>query len=228
MHELIEQLKQKQLLWQGNEVSAQSIAFSAASSGFSALDEKLAGGLPANGVVDLQSISGIGELRLLFPHLRTADDGRLIVFIQPPANLNAEALLAEQLDINRILLIEPNTTQHAFWAAEQCLKSGACSHVLLWCDEVEIHQARRFQVGCETGNCRHILFRSAQTRLFSLPITLAMHLTAHDRGLEVQITKCKGVWEPKPFVLDMQSFWPQLTHHQPTQKVVPFPVRQQG
>lgn len=228
MHELIEQLKKKQLLWQGNEVSSQQASRSAVSSGFEVLDEKLAGGLPANGVIELQSLGGIGELRLLFPHLRAADDGRLIAFIQPPANLNAETLLAERIDTNRILLVESQTTQHAFWAAEQCLRSGACSHVMLWCDDVEIHQARRFQVGCETGNCRHILFRSAQTRLFSLPISLAMHLTPHDVGLQVQITKYKGQWEPKPFLLNMHPFWPQLTHHQPQHKVVSFPSRKLG
>ncbi len=228
MHELIEHLKQKQWLWQGVNTSRQTMPLSLASTGFEEFDRRLDGGFPEQGVIDLHSLSGIGELRLLFPHLRHADDGRLIVFIQPPADLNAETLIAEQMDTERTLLIEPQTTRHAFWAAEQCLKSGACSHVLLWCDEVEIHQARRFQVGCETGHCRQFLFRPAQQRLFSLPVSLSLRLTPHDSGIDVQITKRKGHWDPKPFTIAMDRFWPQLVLHTPSPVIIPFPVRKQG
>lgn len=227
MNEFIEQLKQKQWLWQGNKPVSLNMAASLASTGFSELDEKLDGGMPEHGVIDLQSLSGIGELRLLLPHLRHTDDGRLIVFIEPPAPLCAEALIAEQLDINRVLLIQPKHNNHALWSAEQCLKSGACSHVMLWCDHIEIHQARRFQVSAEIGRCRQFLFRQEQARGFSLPVSLSMQLAPHSQGLEANITKRKGRWEPKPFTINMAPQWPQLVLPQQA-KVVPFRTRQRG
>jgi hypothetical protein len=228
MNELIEHLKQKQWLWQGDKPTDTVLPTPSATTGFKALDQRLDGGLPDQGVIDLQSLSGIGELRLLLPHLRHADDGRLIVFIQPPAALHAEALAAEQLDSNQTLLIHPKNSQHAFWAAEQCLKSGACSHVFLWCETVEIHQARRFQVSCEMGRCRHILLRHAHERIFSLPVSLSMCLSPNHHGIEAQITKRKGRWEPKPFVINMSEFWPQLVLPQQTSTAISFPVRKRG
>lgn len=224
MHEFIEQLKQKQWLWQGNKPTPLNMPTSLASTGFSELDQKLDGGLPEQGVIDLQSPAGIGELRLLFPHLRHADDGRLMVFIQPPAPLYAEALVCEEFDSNRILLIQPENKKHAFWAAEQCLKSGACSHVMLWCDNVEIHQARRFQVSAEVGRCRQFLFRNEQERGFSLPVSLSMQLKPHPQGIEAQITKRKGRWEPKPFSINMAQQWPHLVLQARPHVVIPFPT----
>ena len=226
MNEFIEQLKQKQWLWQGNKPSALMMPESLASTGFSEFDQKLEGGLPEHGVIDLQSLGGIGELRLLFPHLRHADDGRLIVFIQPPAPLHSEALVSEQLDSNRVILIQPDNKKHAFWAAEQCLKSGACSHVMLWCGDVEIHQARRFQVSAEAGRCRQFLFRSEQKCGFSLPVSLSMQLAPHPQGIKAKITKRKGRWEPNPFTINMAQQWPQLVLQKQPQVVIPFPSKQ--
>jgi hypothetical protein len=222
MHELIEQLKDKQWLWHGNKPASLTMPTSLASTGFAELDQKLEGGMPEQGVIDIQSPPGIGELRLLFPHLRHADDGRLLVFIQPPAPLYAEALVSEQLDNNRILVIQPKTQQHGLWAAEQCLKSGACSHVMLWCDKVEIHQARRFQVSAEMGRCRQFLFRNAQQQGFSLPVSLSMQLAPHPQGIEARITKRKGRWEPNPFTINMAQQWPTLVLQARSQVVVPF------
>ena len=56
---------------------------------------------------------------------------------------------------NNILIVFPNSVKEALWAAEQCLKSGACSAVLFWCQSLEVHQVRRFQVAAEAGSCVH-------------------------------------------------------------------------
>lgn len=225
MYELIEQLKQKQWLWQGKMPHEPQHHYS---TGFALLDQKLDGGFPKHGVIELQTTSGIGELRLLLPHLTQNNDGRLSVFIRPPGYLCAEMLATEKLDHNQVLLIYPDSAQHALWAAEQCLKSGACSNVMLWQTELEVHQARRLQVASETGSCLHFLFQQPQQSLFSLPVNLSMTLTPHPQGLEVTITKRKGGWSRGSFVLDMSQRWPHLSIQKPDPVVIPFPLRKQG
>ncbi len=82
MYELIEHLKNKQLIWQGSRTHVEQ---DFQPTGFALLDEKLQGGFPKHGVIELQSSSGIGELRLLTPHLRRSLAKGLVVFIHPQA-----------------------------------------------------------------------------------------------------------------------------------------------
>ena len=225
MYELIEHLKQKQWLWQANQTPESQDYYS---TGYSLLDQKLEGGFPKHGVVELQSSQGIGELRLLLPHLQQTSQERLVVFIQPPGYLCAQHLSAQGMDCNKVLLINPNTPKEALWAAEQCLKSGACSNVLLWATDLEVHQARRLQVASETGNCLSFLFKTEQRSLFSLPVSLSMTLHPHSLGLEITITKRKGGWPHGSFVLDMHHYWPSLTVQASDPVVLPFSLRKQG
>jgi len=225
MYELIEHLKQKQWLWSGSQTPDNGDYYP---TGHDLLDQKLEGGFPKHGVVELQGASSIGELRLLLPHLRNTSQERLSVFIQPPGYLCAEQLNNEGLDNNKVLLIYPQTDKEALWAAEQCLRSGACSNVLLWHPELEVHQARRLQVASEHGNCLNFIFKTAKKSLFSLPVSLSMTLLPHALGIEITITKRKGGWPQGSFVIDMSAAWPSLTLQPKSPVVIPFPIRQQG
>lgn len=225
MYELIEHLKQKQWLWQANQAPESQDYYS---TGYSLLDQKLEGGFPKHGVVELQSSQGIGELRLLLAHLKQTSHERLAVFIQPPGYLCAQHLSTQEMDCNKMLLIYPKSQKEALWAAEQCLKSGACSNVLLWATDLEVHQARRLQVASETGNCLSFLFKTEQKSLFSLPVSLSMTLHPHSLGLEITITKRKGGWPHGSFVLDMHHYWPSLTVQPNEPVILPFPLRKQG
>lgn len=225
MYELIEHLKQKQWLWSGSQTPDSGDYYS---TGHDLLDQKLEGGFPKHGVVELQGASSIGELRLLFPHLKNTSQERLSVFIQPPGYLCAEQINNEGLDNNKVLLIYPQNDKEALWAAEQCLRSGACSNVLLWHPELEVHQARRLQVASEHGNCLHFIFKTAQKSLFSLPVSLSMTLLPHALGVEITITKRKGGWPQGSFVIDMSAAWPSLTLQPKPPVIIPFPIRQQG
>lgn len=225
MYELIEHLKQKQWLWQANQAPESQDYYS---TGYSLLDQKLEGGFPKHGVVELQSSQGIGELRLLLPHLKQTSHERLAVFIQPPGYLCAQHLSTQEMDCNKMLLIYPKSQKEALWAAEQCLKSGACRNVLLWAADLEVHQARRLQVASETGNCLSFIFKTEQKSLFSLPVSLSMTLHPHSLGLEITITKRKGGWPHGSFVLDMHHYWPSLTVQPNEPVILPFPLRKQG
>ncbi len=233
MSELVEHLKQKQWLWQGSNTRCEH---EMVTSGFEHLDAKLNGGFPRHGVVEIQSSPGIGELRLLLPQLSAASRAasteahaaRLMVFIQPPGMLSIQQLAAAGISVNQIIVIEPQNEQHALWAAEQCAKSGACSHVLLWAHDLQVHQARRLQVASETGQCLQFLFRQPQAHQLSLPVSLSLALHPSEQGLQLEINKRKGGWQHGRFSIDMKREWPDLALKPRDSVVVPFPRVQQG
>ncbi|KZN49645.1 translesion DNA synthesis-associated protein ImuA [Pseudoalteromonas luteoviolacea] len=210
MANLIDFLQHQNLVWQGTEnAPASRQVYETVSTGFGDLDKQLHGGLPKQGVVDIQSQVGIGELRLLLPYLRKQT--RMCAVIHPPALLNAHALFHQGVDTGQFLVITPNSPQEALWAAEQCLKSGACGSVLLWHGDLEVHQVKRLQLAAQTGQGLICILRSGIKQSASLPVCLSLKLAPHELGLRVQVIKRRGGWAKPDFVLDMSTNWPELT-----------------
>lgn len=237
MSVLIEQLTRRQLLWHGD---SQQLAYQAVASGYPELDQQLAGGLPATGLIDIQTDAGIGELRLLLPYLQQQQQHsqRLLVFIAPPAELSADMLAGAGLDLSQLLIITPtkqpaaapknnqkqnNQQQEALWAAEQCLQSGCCASVLLWPAAMSLAQARRLQLAAEQGAASMVLFRRPCQSL-SLPVNLSFSLQPDQQGLQLTVLKRKGSWPAAPFLVDMQRRWPALCLTDPSGE----PMRRAG
>jgi hypothetical protein len=221
MNPTIDQLKNKRLVWRASQASG---AHKVLPSGFDTLDAHLEGGLPEQGVVDISSPIGIGELRLLLPSfvLRQQNSDKLLVFIGAPARLNAPMLVKMGFELSRILIIEPKNAKDALWSTEQCLKSGCCDGVLLWHQGLEVHQAKRLQFAAETGGALNIVLRQQQEQVFSLPVALAMQLSSSSRGIEVTITKRKGGSHSQPFTVNMSKIWPSLTRPIAANNVLPL------
>lgn len=222
MHKLIDFLQHKQWLWHGNATPLQ--ALHAHSSGFPELDQHLAGGFPEQGLVALQSEVGIGELRLLCPYLQSSDP-RLVVLINPPGQLCAEFALQLQRPLNQFVQLATDSQQAALWAAEQCLKSGSCQHVLLWQPTLAVHQSKRLQLASERGDALCWWFTALDANASSLPVTLALTLRPSAQGLQCRITKRKGGWSQTEFNINLQSRWPELTPPTTTEHVLPFVLR---
>lgn len=217
MTNLIDLLQERQLIWHGKSRHQEP---SLESSGYSELDAQLAGGFPKKGVVMLHSPCGIGELRLLLPSLINKQG--LCVFINPPGLLSAEFFYHQGLALDRVLLINSRSSNEALWSAEQCLKSGSCGAVMLWQNQLEVHQIQRLQLACDNGECRQFIFRTQTHQNISLPVNLSLHLQAEERGIAVTVLKRKGGWPKSKFSLDMSSYWPSLAL-QNTRNVIPFP-----
>lgn len=230
MHELINDLQSKQLIWKGNRHQAPNQCHS---TGFAELDLQLQGGFPASGVVEIQALSGIGELRLLTPFIASQTKQRLCVLVNPPGYVCAEYLHAQGIAPSQVLLIYPTSEAHALWAAEQALKSGASCTVCLWQSELEIHQAKRLQVASDIGHCPLFLLKPSieqAQQVFSLPVSLSLTLSPHQSGVEITITKRKGGFPRTSFVVDMSLYWPELTAliNNTDSNVLAFPMQQQG
>lgn len=202
----LEQLEQQHLIWRGREASG---PVSVSASGWPELDQRLGGGLPASGIVSIQSKLGIGELRLFLPFWSQGE--RLVVFIGAPYPLDAESLQGADLALSRVLILTPKTDKEALWAAEQCLKSGACQSVALWQARLSLAQARRLQLAAREGKSTQCLFLGPSVSAEGLPVDLALVLSPHPSGINIEVPKRKQGWALPRFTLDMNEAWPELT-----------------
>lgn len=224
MNSTLSLLKKRRLVWSANTPAQAEPQYLC--SGYVQLDEQLAGGLPTQGVVSIESPLGIGELRLLLPYLQQSQQhGRLLVIIAPPMPINSELLAEQGFALDQILLITPESIQQALWSAEQCLKSGCCYAVLMWQQNLQIHQVKRLQLAAKAGDALQVIFRQTYTRQTPLPVSLALQLTSQEQGIQVTIRKRKGGWPSEPFIVDMQQHWPKLTLQQPIQPLPSIPER---
>ncbi len=206
MHPLLQQLQNKQWLWQGGQTQAPFAQLCA--SGWPALDLWLGGGWPQQGTVLMHSATGVGELQLLGRLL--APGARLLVCINPPAQLGAEAWQSQPL--SQLWQLQAGKSADALWAAEQCLHSGSCHAVLLWQQQLELRQHKRLQLAAQQGQSLLLVVQVPQQGQspLALPWDLSLQLQADADALQLQMLRRKGFARPDPFRLSWAELFPQF------------------
>lgn len=162
-------------------------------SGHTVLDEKLDGGWPESGVVELQlPCFGIGELRLILPAVVTAlKDSELTVFAAPPGELNPIALCQAGLDLEKVIILDASVSS-SLWCVEQALKSGCCRSAVLWGEALSVTQARRLQLAATENDC--LLFMiTHQKSVQGLPVSCRLSAIPDEEGLNVTVIKRRGL-----------------------------------
>jgi len=179
--------------------------------GYSELDEALGGGWPETGVIEICSPQSIGELRLLLPALAGSLQ-RLYVFINPPARINGQALTAQEISLEHIVVLHLKGLQDQLWAAETCLASGACSNVLFWQScSLEPHQCKRLKLASDKGNSRCFILRQRRQKT-PMPIDLGLNLQPQSNGVKAHIHKRRLGFPSDHFAISMAALWPYLVH----------------
>ncbi|REL35567.1 recombinase RecA [Thalassotalea euphylliae] len=227
MNKIIELLQHQKLVWRGSSTLGSSLK--SVATGFSELDHHLNGGFSI-GVNEIQTSYGIGELRLLLPLFKEAiSEERLVVFVNSFGIVSAEALAHYGLPLDNFLLINPERWQEVLWAAEHCLRSGACHTLVMWADQpLELHQAKRLQIACETGNSLLFVLQESSAASVGLPLELSLSLAPQQQGLSARINKRKLGWPSSPFSIDMTNQWPALTIPNKADNVIEFPQIKAG
>jgi len=181
-------------LWRGQP--AAQTAPDAIATGWASLDAVLpGGGWPSAALSEiLMPADGVGELRLVWPALArlSAGDG-IIAVVAPPYRPYAPAWQAAGLRHESLQVIDADP-RDALWAAEQCLRSGACSAVLCWPRSADDRALRRLQVAAETGRTPGFAFRAAQAAMnpSPAPLRVAIEVAPH----RVRVLKCRGASVP--------------------------------
>lgn len=183
-------------IWRGQgSVSAPPVA---QPTGFSKLDDALpTRGWPAAALTEvLVPVDGIGELQLLWPTLSRLSQPKsgIVALIAPPYRPYPPAWHAAGIRLGALHAIEAASAREALWAAEQCLRSGACSAVVCWPQQANDRALRRLQVAAETGQALGFAFRPIKAAINPSPAALRIALDASPR--QVRVLKCRGGMPP--------------------------------
>jgi hypothetical protein len=181
-------------LWRGQP--ATHATGDAIVTGWAALDAVLpGGGWPAAALSEiLLPADGVGELRLVWPALARLGRGDgVIAIVAPPYRAYAPAWQAAGLR-NESLQVVDADPRDALWAAEQCLRSGACAAVLCWPRKADDRALRRLQVAAETGRTPGFAFRDAHAAVNPSPAPLRIAIETGPHRLRV--LKCRGALVP--------------------------------
>ncbi len=221
MSTLIELLQHKRLLWSCSEVSQQPSYKTL--QGYAELDQALAEGFPDKGMIEVEAMTGSGELRLLLPYLKSlVTSGKLLVFIAPPAMVNANMLSAYGISPSLCLLLTPSGDEDALWCTEQCLRSGACASVLLWSSSLQLHQGKRLHYAAQQSGTLQVFLHSPNTQKLALPLPLRMGVASTPNGVNVTIQRQRRGWPGKMADVDMRIQWGLQTENLVVTNVIPF------
>ncbi|MBI2311255.1 MAG: translesion DNA synthesis-associated protein ImuA [Betaproteobacteria bacterium] len=199
----LQQLLQHPALWRGNECAR--VALPSIPTGFQRLDAVLpGGGWPRGALAEVNAErEGIGEMSLLVPALArlSREEERWLALVNPPRLPYAPALAAGGVALPRLLIVRTESSADALWAAEQALRSGACSAVIAWAGVANERSLRRLQLAAETGEAWgvHSSFGQAAT---SSPAPLRLRVFSKTGEPFVHVLKRRGGGSLAPFALD--------------------------
>jgi hypothetical protein len=162
--------------------------------GFAALDQELPwGGWPPAGLIELLGDGPGDGLGLVLPalaHLGAA--ARWQILVDPPWHPFPPALAGRGLVLERLVVVRAG--EAVAWAAEQGLRSGACTAVLLWGGRWDGVTLRRLQLAAITGGALAFLFRGlgAAWQPSPAPLRLGVSVAAGGAGYRVEVIKQRG------------------------------------
>ncbi len=186
-------------VWRGSPAQA-PVPADALPTGCDALDAVLpCGGWPPSALSEiLLPADGVGELQLAWPVLaRLSRAGRTVVLVAPPYDVHAPAWAAAGIDLARLQRVHAEPRE-ALWAAEQCLRAGACGAVLCWPAKADDRALRRLQVAAEAGQCIGLAFRPLQAAVNPSPAALrvAIDPPTATAPRQLRVLKCRGATVP--------------------------------
>ena len=193
----LDALLSAQRVWRGQPVAP---ARTAQPTGHASLDALLpGGGWPEAALTELLlPADGVGELRLLLPTLaRLTQAAQPVVLVAPPYLPFPAGWRQGGVDLAHLHLVDA-PPREALWAAEQCLRAGACGAVLCWPAKADDRALRRLQVAAEVGQCIGLAFRPMQAARNPSPAALrvAIEPSAGDAPRQLRVLKCRGANAP--------------------------------
>ncbi|MBW3566979.1 MAG: translesion DNA synthesis-associated protein ImuA [Proteobacteria bacterium] len=165
------------------------------STGFNKLDEVLpGGGWPLGCLTEILSRrSGSGELTLLLPAMaQLSRQNRWVSWIAPPHIPYAPTLAAAGIRLSRMLVIRPRRIPDLLWSAEQALRHGNRSAVLIWLEACNVRTLRRLQLAASEGGSLGVIFRSQRHAATPSPAALRMKVGGSSGEFVVDMFKCRG------------------------------------
>ena len=201
-HPIEELLQRNPKLWRGCELAGQGR--DGYSTGFPELDDILPGrGWPRSGLVEVVTRHwGMGELQLLMPLMRSMiAQGKWILWVAPPYQLYAPALVQAGIDTRQVLIVKADTScRDALWSMEKALQTQNCGLVLAWQNWLPGRVLRRLQLAGETGETLGVLFKHNDSKYSPSPMRMQIEGSSNKESTfseaEVTLLKARGNFRP--------------------------------
>jgi len=201
--ELQQLLQNNPALWRANSTNTTGI--SGIPTGYPSLDTILPSkGWPPSTLIEMVTPKwGIGELQLLLPLMKqVTQQKRWILWISPPYIPYAPALASAGVDINHVMVVQPEAScKDALWAVEKALQTESCALVLTWLNWLPNGVIRRLQLAAASGNTLGVLFRERNIK--NSPAALRLKLQPKTDGIDVQILKARGTYRYQSVQLNL-------------------------
>lgn len=198
---MLDELLKQPHLWQGHHYQG----LQGIKSGFVALDQVLPnGGWPQDGLIEVVSPLGMGELSLLLPALCKQQNEGTLAWLNPPWRGHGPELAAKGLNLSKLLFVQADKQQQQ-WAAEEILKSPACSALVFWPhSNLSFNAARRLQMLClETLTPCFVLSNKANS---NTPCSIRLEIKQrNEQGIEISLLKGRGIWGQPQLQLPMEG-----------------------
>jgi len=191
----LEALLKHPALWKGRQQHNGRVTLA---TGYQTLDAALPSkGWPIGALTEIMTThTGIGELSLLLPALGSLTSSQQwVALVAPPHVPYAPALMNAGILLEHTLIIDAQSEhQNDFWAAEQMLRSGVFSAVVLWSKHNgDERQQRRLQLAAEQGKSWAVCYRPCRAARNSSPAGLRMLLTHSNSDLQPRLQKTRAL-----------------------------------
>lgn len=192
----LDALLESAAIWRARGVS--SPAGEVVPSGWPRLDACLpGGGWPLGTLIELLLPEpGVGELQLLLPALRrlaaARELRRWLMLIGAPHLPYPPAFAQSGIEPGLLLLVAGRNPQERLWAAEQALRSGSCTALLVWLDAVDDRWLRRLKLAAEAGRTLAVLLRPERRHGSTSPAALRLVLEPTAGALDLRLLKSRG------------------------------------
>jgi len=181
--------------------------------GFEPLDAILPGqGWPRSGLMEfITPCWGSGELQLLVPLMRSVvERGQWMLWISPPYQLYAPALVQAGVDTSRVLVVDLDTScSDALWTMERALQNRHCGLVLAWQNWLPGRVLRRLQLAADAGDTLGVLFKHYDSEHSPAPVRLRIKGSDSAAGeraaAEVTLIKARGSFRPRTTHISLQG-----------------------
>ena len=186
-------------------------------SGFPLLDGALPWkGWPQAALTEILSAEqGLGALRLVLPSMaELSHKAQWLIWVCPPHIPYVPSLQAYDIDLQRLLIIEPDDeksadSEYKLWVFEQALRFQQCGLAVAWLDEVQMPSLRKLQLACEAGRTAGIIFRAQEFAHQASPALLRVEITAADKqkdqqdAVKLNILKARGLTKERHLELSL-------------------------
>ena len=163
-------------------------------------------GWPQSALTEILSAEqGLGALRLVLPMMAAlSQTEKWLIWVCPPHIPYVPSLQAHDIDLQRLIIIEPDDetpadSEYKLWVFEQALRFQQCGLAVAWLDEVEMSRLRKLQLASEAGKTTGVMFRSEMFAAQSSPALLRMEIAAMPRQeaqedtVKLNILKARGL-----------------------------------